>query len=220
MVMNWMGLKTLPDMTQQFNKANGFAVIPPSPLPTALIVAEEFSEIYGRLYAGLDLFENHLGHVFKNKLLLIEALTHASYFPNRLTDCYQRLEFLGGAVLGKFITPIFNIPFIKVINVWVFGLLFVDYLMTRFYYNHPHELTDLRSALVNDETFAVIAVRNHFHLYLKHQSLTLSFMVDGFVRAQEENGHLLTNDVIMFLFLSIFKMLNYISVDFILFVQL
>ena len=60
----------------------------------------------------------------------------------------------------------------------------------------PAELTDLRSAMVNNETFAAIAVRNSFHLYLKHQSLSLSVMVDGFVRAQQDNGHLLMNDVI------------------------
>jgi len=50
--------------------------------------------------------------------------------------------------------------------------------------------------MVNNETFAAIAVRNNFHLYLKHQSLSLSVMVDGFVRAQEDNGHLLMHDVI------------------------
>ena len=85
-------------------------------------------------------------------------------------------------------------------NLFVF-CQFTDYLVTRFHYDNPQEyspaeLTDLRSAMVNNETFAAIAVRNNFHLYLKHQSLSLSVMVDGFVRAQEDNGHLLMHDVI------------------------
>lgn len=50
-------------------------------------------------------------------------------------------------------------------------------------------LTDLRTAIVNNETFAVIAVRNRFHLYLKHLSLSLNADLDRFIRAQEENGH-------------------------------
>ena len=35
---------------------------------------------------------------------MLQAFTHASYYPNRLTDCYQRLEFLGDAVLDYLIT--------------------------------------------------------------------------------------------------------------------
>ena len=37
-------------------------------------------------------------------LILSQAFSHASYYPNRLTDCYQRLEFLGDAVLDYLIT--------------------------------------------------------------------------------------------------------------------
>lgn len=102
MLMNWMGLKTVPDAANQLNEDNGFPVIQPCPSPTVSSDTNKNNrEMLERLYAGLDSFETSLGYVFKNKLLLIEALTHASYFPNRLTDCYQRLEFLGDAVLGN-----------------------------------------------------------------------------------------------------------------------
>ena len=56
-------------------------------------------------------------------------------------------------------------------------------------------LTDLRSATVNNETFAVVAVRNRFHLHLARLSLPLDALIDSFVKSQEENGHLLLHDV-------------------------
>lgn len=49
---------------------------------------------------GYDELENSIGYKFHHISYLLQAFTHASYQPNRLTDCYQRLEFLGDAVLG------------------------------------------------------------------------------------------------------------------------
>lgn len=54
-----------------------------------------------RMLRGFDLFEQRLGYKFRDRAYLLQAMSHASYSPNRLTDCYQRLEFLGDAVLGK-----------------------------------------------------------------------------------------------------------------------
>lgn len=53
-----------------------------------------------RLLDGFDVFERQLKYRFQDRSYLLQAMTHASYSPNRLTDCYQRLEFLGDAVLG------------------------------------------------------------------------------------------------------------------------
>lgn len=55
-----------------------------------------------RLLRGFEVFENSIKYQFRDRSYLLQALTHASYSPNRLTDCYQRLEFLGDAVLGSF----------------------------------------------------------------------------------------------------------------------
>lgn len=53
------------------------------------------------MLAGFDCFEEKIGYKFENRFYLLQAFSHASYYPNRLTDCYQRLEFLGDAVLGN-----------------------------------------------------------------------------------------------------------------------
>ena len=50
---------------------------------------------------GYDDLEKSIGYKFYDISYLLQAFTHASYQPNRLTDCYQRLEFLGDAVLGN-----------------------------------------------------------------------------------------------------------------------
>ncbi len=50
----------------------------------------------------IELVERRSGYVFKDKQLLITALTHSSYAHERKinkTECNERLEFLGDAVL-------------------------------------------------------------------------------------------------------------------------
>ena len=102
-LMNWMGFKTVPKVEiTTFNEMNGFPILPTmfgssTSNDTQLEMQED---ALSQLFAGLESFEKRLRYTFKNKALLIEALTHASYIPNRITNCYQRLEFLGDAVLG------------------------------------------------------------------------------------------------------------------------
>ena len=119
------------------------------------------------LLDGYNKFEHMIGYVWRDKAYLLQAFSHASFYPNRLTDCYQRLEFLGDAVL--------------------------DYLITRHLYQDPRlhspgALTDLRSALVNNTIFACLAVRHQFHKFFKHLSPGLQNVCDRFVRIQAENG--------------------------------
>lgn len=49
---------------------------------------------------GVADLERRLCYKFRDRSFLLQAITHASYTSNRITDCYQRLEFLGDAVLG------------------------------------------------------------------------------------------------------------------------
>uniref|UniRef100_A0A182JMK9 ribonuclease III n=1 Tax=Anopheles atroparvus TaxID=41427 RepID=A0A182JMK9_ANOAO len=158
----------------------GHWIAPPSPMVRANITfggletgAGATARELARLLEGFDVFEQTLGYSFQDRSYLLQAMTHASYSPNRLTDCYQRLEFLGDAIL--------------------------DYLITRHLYedrrqHSPGALTDLRSALVNNTIFASLAVRHGFHKYFLHLSPGLQEVIDRFVRIQQENGHRITEE--------------------------
>ncbi|XP_018346016.1 PREDICTED: endoribonuclease Dcr-1 [Trachymyrmex septentrionalis] len=140
--------------------------------PLLRYIPDPESELYVML-DGYEKLEKSIGYKFRDSSYLLQAFTHASYQPNRLTDCYQRLEFLGDAVL--------------------------DYLITRHLYedsrqHSPGALTDLRSALVNNTIFASLAVRCGFHKYFRHLSPGLSVVINRFVRIQEENGHSISEE--------------------------
>ncbi|KRZ24892.1 Endoribonuclease dcr-1 [Trichinella pseudospiralis] len=110
---------------------------------------------------SLSQFENIIGYRFKDRSLLVQALTHSTYFYNEVTDCYQRLEFLGDAVL--------------------------DHLITRHLYedkrmHSPGMLTDLRSALVNNTIFSSLSVKYKFHHYFMYLCPGLMMMIEKFVK--------------------------------------
>jgi endoribonuclease Dicer len=112
-------------------------------------------------------FEHRIKYEFRNRIYLLQALTHASYDRNKLTpDCYQRLEFLGDAVL--------------------------DFLVTECLYSRnpnlsPGELTDLRQALVNNNIFAKIAVEYDYNKYLKQTSPEWFKKIGDFVQRLEDD---------------------------------
>ena len=87
--------------------------------------------------------ERELGLRFKDRRLLDRALVHPSYLneispADKSAGSYQRLEFLGDAVLGVAIA-------------------------LEVYKGYPHlsegELTRLRSSLVNGKTLAKVALK-------------------------------------------------------------
>ncbi|KAM0930615.1 hypothetical protein ACQ4PT_000868 [Festuca glaucescens] len=113
----------------------------------------------------IEELEAKLKYTFSVKGLLLEAITHPSLQESGVDYCYQRLEFLGDSVL--------------------------DLLITRYLYvTHtdvdPGELTDLRSALVSNENFAQVVVRNNVHSHLKHGSGILLEQVTEYVRSNSE----------------------------------
>ena len=174
--MKWLDLKVMPQTSEGIEKWPEddpiWHHLPPvkSPLETILPDDPDYESKTSfqacqlqRLYSGsgLDRFERDiLQYEFRDKSYLIQAFTHNSYFENQITDCYQRLEFLGDAIL--------------------------DFLVTRLLYEDPRKhspgiLTDLRSALVNNTFFASLAVEYEFHKYLKNLSHDLLRVKTEFV---------------------------------------
>jgi len=102
-----------------------------------------------------DTLEGALDIKFNDRGLLIEAITHASR-PSSGVSCYQRLEFVGDAVLDHLITR----------------HLFFTYTNLP-----PGRLTDLRAAAVNNENFARVAVKHKLHVHLRHGSSALEKQV-------------------------------------------
>lgn len=91
--------------------------------------------------------EERLGYVFKDKSILIQAITHRSYLNEHADFPYphnERLEFLGDAVLELVVTE----------------HLFVNYS------NPEGELTNWRAALVNAKTLAGIGNELAFEDFL------------------------------------------------------
>ncbi|XP_038879795.1 dicer-like protein 4 isoform X2 [Benincasa hispida] len=107
----------------------------------------------------ISAFQDSLGHQFLHKGLLLQALVHPSYHKHG-GGCYQRLEFLGDAVL--------------------------DYLITSYLYSaypklKPGQLTDLRSVFVRNEAFANVTVDRFFYKFLLCDSTSLLSDIKSYV---------------------------------------
>ncbi|KAM5548130.1 dicer-like protein 4 [Rosa sericea] len=126
------------------------------------------SSRYVSLAACIDIaaLENSLGYQFLHRGLLLQAFVHPSYNKHG-GGCYQRLEFLGDAVL--------------------------DYLITSYLYSvypklKPGHLTDLRSIAVNNKAFATVAVARSFHKFLLSDTSTLSEAIKTYVNFIETSA--------------------------------
>lgn len=53
------------------------------------------------VFPDFEKVEKLIDYQFRDKGFILQAFTHPSYTCNSITDCYQRLEFVGDAVLGK-----------------------------------------------------------------------------------------------------------------------
>ena len=96
--------------------------------------------------------EEILSYRFKDKSLLKEALTHNSYNNGESLKSYQRLEFVGDAVLGLAIS---NYVFLAYPNL------------------EPGQLSSLRAANISTEKLARVAVRHGLHRFIRHNAASL-----------------------------------------------
>ncbi|ELU12939.1 hypothetical protein CAPTEDRAFT_223153 [Capitella teleta] len=167
--MSWLGLRVLPNVkpADKNNLAmSGFSCLPPPPSPLLTHVSNS-EDVLKHLLDGYEEFEEKICYKFRDRSYLLQAFTHASYHYNTVTDCYQRLEFLGDAIL--------------------------DYVITRHLFedsekHSPGVLTDLRSALVNNNIFAALAVKWNFHKYFRAISPQLFYVIDKFVTWQKDRN--------------------------------
>lgn len=83
----------------------------------------------------LKYLEERLGYQFRDKNLIIEALTHKSY---KKPYNNERLEFLGDAVLN---------------------LIVGEYLFNKFPKSNEGELSKIRASLVNENGFMKLAIK-------------------------------------------------------------
>lgn len=136
--MKWIGIQI------DFNSNDINNKICPSNIPENILRSVDFEAL-----------ECALNIKFNDKGLLVEAITHASR-PSSGVPCYQRLEFVGDAVLDHLITR---------------------YLFFTYTDLPPGRLTDLRAAAVNNENFARVAVKHSLHVHLRHGSSALEKQV-------------------------------------------
>ncbi|GLU01387.1 hypothetical protein SLE2022_186970 [Rubroshorea leprosula] len=107
----------------------------------------------------VSVLEKSLEYQFVHRGLLLQAIIHPSYNKHG-GGCYQRLEFLGDAVLDYLIT---------------------SYLFSVYPKLKPGQLTDLRSASVNNKVFANVSVFRSFHKFLLSDSHGLSEDIEKYV---------------------------------------
>lgn len=103
-------------------------------------------------------------YTFDTRLLVVEALTHAS-LPNSSAPCYQRLEFLGDAILD---------------------FLVIKYLFNKYPEADPGRITDLKDACVNNHVLGIVAIENGLHSHIIHYSGILIRAIENTVNEIEK----------------------------------
>ncbi|CAG8237951.1 unnamed protein product [Penicillium salamii] len=128
--------------------------------------ADAFEENLSEQVAGL-------GYKFKYPRLLRSAFTHPSYpLAWSKVPCYQRLEFLGDALLD---------------------MVCVEHLFHRFPDRDPQWLTEHKMAMVSNKFLGALAVKLGFHKHLQHFSNALMAQITNYAEEtllaeQELNG--------------------------------
>ncbi|CAF1053013.1 unnamed protein product [Adineta ricciae] len=165
--MQWLGLDVLPSSdSDQMNE------IPPilrvKPTDTICDIKEEIDRFFSE--KELDEIEKEINYTFKNRAYLIAAFTHASYVHNRLTQCYDRLEYLGDAVL----------------DFLVIRCVFVEHYAEV----TPSRVTNLRQDLSNNGRLASIVHSHNLHKkisYLSSHLFNAINVFDSVVKERAEN---------------------------------
>lgn len=127
------------------------------------------AKVHALKYVKLDHLEEITGYRFRNPLLAVEALTHAS-LPNSSVPCYQRLEFLGDGILD---------------------FLVVKYLFHKYPGFEPGQMTDIKDACVNNHILGALCLEMGLNKRIIHFNSKLIGAITQFAREVEiikENG--------------------------------
>lgn len=127
-----------------------------------LSLSEEIVVVDPDMRHAVAFVEGLLDYSFRRPKLLVDALTHASY---QESASYERLEFVGDAVLGLALT---NHIFLANPRL------------------DPGQLTLLRAANVSTEKLARVAVRHGLYQYVRRNAPTLDEQVREFATSISE----------------------------------
>ncbi|KAK4805014.1 hypothetical protein SAY86_004831 [Trapa natans] len=108
--------------------------------------------------------EEILHYKFRDRKLLEAAFTHSSYDKN---SSYERLEFLGDAVLG---------------------IALSSYVYSAYPKADQGQLSLLRAANISNEKLARVTLNHRLYQFTRHNLATLDDMVQEFADAVEEDG--------------------------------
>jgi len=115
------------------------------PIPTRIDqLLKRVDGDYPDLPPSVALVERMIGYTFRRKLLVVEALTHASFQEDLRTISYERMEFLGDSALDMIVT---------------------DYLYRAPGKEYsPGHIFLRKSAMVNAHILAYICLRSHVQI--------------------------------------------------------
>jgi dsRNA-specific ribonuclease len=153
--------------------------LPWCPLPECIDTMYSRITDFKHYPTQIGVVERILGYTFRRKAIAVEALTHASYQSDLETVSYERMEFLGDAVLDMLVTdylyhaPGKNYPpgSIHTIKTAVVNAQFLAMLCLR----ASTELPVVMPSWSPDEGMTVTEDARHTHLYkcLLHSSVRI-----------------------------------------------
>ncbi|CAL8107677.1 unnamed protein product [Calicophoron daubneyi] len=127
--------------------------------------SDRTTDYVGHLSMQLIGLQNIIGYQFENIMYLIRAVTHRSSPYSSVFGTYQRLEFLGDAVLGYVVT----------IN-----------LYNQHTEYDPGKLTESRSNIVSNNSLAGAVVEHKIYPYILHNQPFFDSVVSSVICIQEK----------------------------------
>ncbi|CAH9071867.1 unnamed protein product [Cuscuta europaea] len=126
---------------------------------------ERHFPINAEKFVNVRYIESLIKYKFRDPSLLVEAFTHGSFMQSEIPRCYQRLEFIGDAI--------------------------IDYIITVHLYNKypgltPGLLTDMRSCSVNNDCYALCAVKFGLQKQILYFSTDLQKHITNTVESVEK----------------------------------